>query len=153
MYKELILRLTKENEWVKLQPPCPEKEIREAEKVVGYPLPEELKKLMLECDGDRYFLLSAKEMIENVERNRKFFYPLFKEDYSIEAYRDRVDRFIFFATNGCGDYYGYRVSENGTAEENAIYIWEHEALGDDCCWKKVADSLEECITRYYHSEI
>ena len=97
--------------------------------------------------------LSAQQIIENVERNRAVFYPLFKDDFSIEAYKDRIERFIFFATNGCGDYYCYRVSEDGTVNENAIYIWEHEYIGDECCWKKVADSLAECITRYYHDEI
>lgn len=153
MYKELVLELSKGNEWVKIQPPCPESVISEAEKVVGYSFPIELRNLLREMNGDGWLLLSAQQIIENVELNRKAFYPLFKEDFSIDAYKDRIDRFIFFAANGCGDYYCYRVSEDGIAYENAIYIWEHEYIGDECCWKKVADNLAECITRYYNLEI
>ena len=153
MYKELVNDLSREIEWVKIQPPCPLSKISEAEKYVGYSFPKELKALLCEMNGDGWLLLSVQQIIENVERNREFFYPLFKDDFSIEAYKDRIERFIFFATNGCGDYYCYRVSEDGTVNENAIYIWEHEYIGDECCWKKVADSLAECITRYYHDEI
>lgn len=153
MYKELIQEQSKETEWVSIQPPCSEDEISEAEKVVGYSFPEDLKKLLRELNGDNWLLLSAKQIIENVERNRKFFYPLFQDDFGIEAYKDRIDRFIFFATNGCGDYYCYRILEDGTPEENAIYLWDHECIGDECCWRKVADNLEECIVRYYNSEI
>lgn len=153
MYKELVLMESAGNEWVQLQPPCPEEEIAEAQRVVGWPFPQELTALLREMNGDGWLLLSARQIMENVERNREFFLPLFREAFSEEAYRDLVDRFIFFATNGCGDYYCYRVSENGTPEEGAIYLWDHEYLGEPCCWKKVAESLADCIAKYYRSEI
>ena len=63
-----------------------------------------------------------------------------------------MGRFLFFAANGCGDYYCYRFSPNGAAEE-PLYIWEHESIGESCCWRPVARTLEELITRYYHDEI
>lgn len=153
MYRELVKDLSGDIQWVTIQPPCPLSKIAEAEKCVGYPFPKELKDLLCEMDGDGWLLLSAQQIIETVERNRTVFYPLFREDFSVEAYMDRIDRFIFFATNGCGDYYCYRVCEDGTVDENAIYIWEHEDIGEECCWKKVADSLTACITRYYQNEI
>lgn len=153
MYKELVADLSKDIEWVAIQPPCPLSRISEAEEYVGHSFPKELKALLSEMDGDGWLLLSAQQIIENAERNRMCFYPLFESDFSVEAYEDRIDRFIFFATNGCGDYYCYRVSEDGTVNEDAIYIWEHEYIGDECCWRKVADSLAECITRYYQNEI
>lgn len=128
MYRELVLELTKGNEWVKVQPPCSETVISEAEKVVGYSFPEELKNLLREMNGDKWLFLSAEEIIENVKLNREIFLPLFEEDYSKEEYQERVDRFIFFATNGCGDYYCYRVCPNGTADKSVIYIWEHEYM-------------------------
>ena len=131
MYRELVLELTKGNEWVKVQPPCSETVISEAEKVVGYSFPEELKNLLREMNGDKWLFLSAEEIIENVKLNREIFLPLFEEDYSKEEYQERVDRFIFFATNGCGDYYCYRVCPNGTADKSVIYIWEHEYIGDN----------------------
>ena len=152
MYKELVLELSKGNEWVKIQPPCPASVISEAEKVVGYSFPIELRNLLREMNGDGWLLLSAQQIIENVELNRKAFYPLFKEDFSIDAYKDRIvtihlfclqtDAAIIIATE-------FQKRSN----ENAIYIWEHEYIGDECCWKKVADNLAECITRYYNSEI
>lgn len=43
MYRELVLEYSKGIEWVNVQPPCGEDVIAEAEKVVGYAFPEELK--------------------------------------------------------------------------------------------------------------
>ena len=59
MYRELVLELTKGNEWVKVQPPCSETVISEAEKVVGYSFPEELKNLLREMNGDKWLFLSC----------------------------------------------------------------------------------------------
>ena len=153
MYKKLILELSRGNEWVKIQPPCSEHAIAAAEKSVGYPFPKELRDLLHEMNGDKWLILSAEEMIKNVEWNRKIFLPLFEEEFSREEYLERVDRFIFFATNGCGDYYCYRVTPNGTPDETTIYIWEHENIGEKRCWKPVAKSMREFITRYYKEEI
>ncbi len=152
MYRELIAELTKDNNFVKLQPPCPDGVIAEAEKVIGYPFPKELRALLRETNGDKWCLLSAEAMIENVQTNREIWLPLFEEDFSKEEYIDKVDRFIFFATNGCGDYYCYRVEADGVPDEDSIYIWEHEYLGEKC-WKRVAGSMSEFITRYYNDEI
>lgn len=152
MYRELIVELSKENRWARLQPPCPEGEIDRAERAVGYPFPRELRQLLRETNGDQWCLLSAEEIIERVRLNREIWLPFFEEDYSREEYLDKVDRFIFFATNGCGDHYCYRVRPDGTPDETAIYLWEHEGLGEKC-WKKVAANMTEFITRYYKGEI
>lgn len=153
MYRELLTRLTQGNQWVNVQPPCSEIEIEHAEAVVGYQFPTELKALLRELNGDEWLLLSSERIIHNVELNRECWLPFFESDFSKEAYMDRVDRFIFFATNGCGDYYGYRVQQNGIPDESNIYIWEHEEIGKECCWRKVASNIAEFITRYYHDEI
>lgn len=144
MYRELILELTQGNEFVKIQPPCPEKEIEKAEKAVGYSFPKELKALFQELNGDKYLLLSAKEIIEQAKLNREI-----QEEYSDEEFVKELDRFLFFATNGCGDYYCYHADSDGVLDETAIYIWEHE----EYCWKQVATNMAELITRYYNAEI
>lgn len=153
MYKELIGKLSSGNKWVKIQPPCPKSEISYAEKVVGHPFPKALVDLLLEMNGDRWCLLSSQEIVENVNRNKETWLPLFEEDCSKEEYLDRVDRFIFFATNGCGDYYCYRVQPDGIVDETTIYVWEHEEIGEGCCWRAVASGMTEFITRYYQGEI
>jgi len=56
--------------------------------------------------------------------------------------------FLFFAENGCGDYYGYRKDVNGNYGEE-IYLWEHETAEST----PVAASLLEFIERYYEGEI
>lgn len=109
--------------------------------------------MLREMNGDRWCLMSAEEIIENVRVNRETLLPFFEEEFGMEEYRDRVDRFIFFAENGCGDYYGYRVDQSGRVDETAIYIWEHEEIGEKCCWKEVAGNLSEFITKYYSDEI
>lgn len=153
MYRELIENLTRENPWVQIQPPCPEDEIAKAEQFVGWPFPAELRQLLLELNGDNWCILSAKGIMENVQRSREIFLPMFESDFSREAYDDRVGRFLFFATNGCGDYYGYRARLDGTVDDTTIYYWNHEDLGEDCCWKPVASSAAELLTRYYQDEI
>ena len=153
MYQELIAELSQGNSFVHPQPPCPAHEMNRAEKAVGYPFPKELRDLLRELNGDHWLLLSADEIIKNVESNRAYYLPFFEMDLSREVYTERVDRFIFFATNGCGDYYGYRVAPDGVPDETAIYIWEHEEIGETCCWRKVAANMTEFITRYYQNEI
>ncbi len=144
MYKELVLKLTQGNQWVKIQPPCSENDIDKAEKAVGYPFPDELRALLREMNGDNFLLLSVEEMVRQAKLNRKV-----QEEYSDEDFAKDLNKLLFFAGNGCGDYYCYRADADGEIDENAVYIWEHE---ESCC-KQVASSMTELITRYYHNEI
>ncbi len=144
MYRELISELTQGNEFVKIQPPCSEKEVEKAEKAVGYSFPKELKALLQELNGDKYLLLSTKEIIEQAKLNREI-----QEEYSDEEFAKELDRLLFFATNGCGDYYCYHADSDGVLDETAIYIWEHEEYR----WKQVSANMAELITRYYNAEI
>ena len=146
MYRELVGEVSSENKWVKIGAPCSEEEIMEAENFVGYDFPMALKELLREMDGDGYFLLSAKEIIENVQRNREYFTECFDDS---EEYLERIGRYIFFASNGCGDYFGYRVTSEGQADESVIYMWEHEGFESHPAAKDIAD----LIVKYYHSEI
>ena len=141
MYKELLEKLTAGNRWAKAQPPCPEEDIQKAEKYVGFPFPEELKALLRETNGDGWFLLSAERIQEHVKTNREI-YPEYLEP---DEFEEKVNRFIYFATNGCGDYYGYRVLENGMTDDSAIYVWEHELFET----REVAKDITDLITRYY----
>ena len=59
MYKELINKLAQGNEWVKIQPSCPEKKIVDAEKSVGYSFPKELRDLLHEMNDDKWLIMSA----------------------------------------------------------------------------------------------
>lgn len=145
MYRELLSEFIKNVDWAKLQDPCSEQELEKAEKVVGYPFPDELKALLRETNGDRWFLLSAKEIIENVERNRTILSECFEPDEFVE----KVDLHIFFATNGCGDYYCYKVSQNGEVDTSAIYIWDHE----DFETRYAAKNIKDAIIKYYSNEI
>ena len=71
MYRELLTPYLKEYTYAVLQEPCSEETIRETEKAVGLPFPEELKTLLRETNGDRWLLLSADEIAENARLNRK----------------------------------------------------------------------------------
>ena len=144
MYKELISELTREIQWVKIQPPCSENDINTAEKAVGYLLPKELRKLLLEMNGDKYILLSVEEIVNQAKLNREI-----QEEYKDEEFAKELDKFIFFATNGCGDYYCYHANDDGVIDETSIYFWEHE----EYCWKQVASNIAELFTRYYHDEV
>ncbi len=139
MYKELISEKSQGNKWVKIQAPATKEEILNAESVIGYVFPDELKQLLYELNGDSYLILSTEEIINNCLLNRK---------YLKECYED-IDNHIFFAGNGCGDYYCYNISPNGEVNASAIYIWEHE-INETFV---VAKDIKELIIRYYNSEI
>lgn len=145
MYRELIAEAIKNNDWAKLQEPCPEKEIKKAEKYVGYDFPEELKALLRETNGDHWLLMSANEIVENVKRNREIMAEYFEAD----EFEEKVNRNIYFATNGCGDYYCFRVLADDTVDTTAIYIWEHELFEI----REVAKDIPDLIAKYYNDEI
>ena len=145
MYRELISELTKNHDWAQLRAPCPESDIDKAEKYVGYTFPDELKALLRETNGDRWLLMSAKDIIENVERNRN----ILAEYFELDEFLEKVDRHIFFATNGCGDYYCYRIPQNGETDTTAIYLWEHELFEN----RAVAENMADLIVKYYGGEI
>ncbi len=145
MYRELIGNLIKGHSWAKLQEPCSENEISMSEKYVGFDFPDELKALLRETNGDRWFLLSAEEIVDNVKTNREIFPEYFEPD----EFEAKVNRYIFFATNGCGDYYCYRVLANGKTDTSAIYIWEHELFEI----REVAKNIADLITKYYNDEV
>ena len=145
MYRELIEKLIENNKWAKLQSLCPESEIEKAEKYVGFKFPDELKALLRETNGDHWFLMSASEIMDNVKRNRE----ILAEFLEADEFEEKVNRNIYFATNGCGDYYCYRILENGKADTSAIYIWEHELFEI----REVAKDMADLIIKYYNNEI
>lgn len=145
MYRELIEKFTKGHNWAKVQQGCDEQQISAAEEYIGYNFPDELKNLLRETDGDYWFLLSAEQIINNVKTNREI-YPEYLE---AEEFEEKINRYIFFATNGCGDYYCYRVLPDGKTDSSAIYIWEHELFET----RKIADNIADLITKYYNDEI
>lgn len=144
MYKEMISELAKGNKWVKIQPPCSENDIDKAEKAIGYTFPKELRALLLEMNGDNFLILSVEEIVEQARLNKEV-----QEEYSNEEFARKLDKYIFFATNGCGDYYCYHANADGVIDESSIFIWEHE----ESCRKRVASDIKELISRYYHDEI
>lgn len=139
MYKELVLECSEGKARVQVQKPATFLEIQEAEEVVGYNFPEELMKLLLEMNGDKWLLFSTEEIIRCVSLNR---------EYLLECYED-IERHIFFAGNGCGDYYCYNVNTDGIVDVSAIHMWLHE----DNETRMVAKDIENLIRRYYNSEI
>ena len=146
MYREHIEAAAVGTRWIKVGAPCPEEKIAEAECCIGFAFPAALKELLREMDGDGNFLLSADGMMENVRMNREYFTECFEDP---EEYLERIDRHIFFAANGCGDYYCYRIGEDGRADESEIYLWEHEVF--EC--RPAAKDIAELIEKYCCGEI
>ena len=69
------------------------------------------------------------QIIEHVKSNRE----IFPEYLEPDEFEEKVNRHIFFATNGCGDYYCYRILPDGAVD--------------------TAKDLPEMITKYYNDEI
>ena len=89
-------------------------------------------------------LPNTKEIATQARLNKEI-----QEEYNNEGFAKELDKFIFFAGNGCGDYYCYHAGADGVIDESVINTWNHEEYS----WKQVASSITELITRYYHDEI
>ncbi len=138
MYKELLVPYQTDNSFMKPQPPATSRQILEAENVLGVSFPEELRQLLLEMNGDKWLFLSIKEIItDNL---------MLWEELS-EIY-ENIREFLMIGTNGCGDYYAYKISE-GKIIDTQLVRWEHE--DNSSCF--VATDLKELIRRYYENEI
>lgn len=138
MYKELIAQYGDGNKYVSPQPSAAVSEIAKAEQKLGTSFPDELRALLSEMNGDRWLMFSINEIIETTEDLR-----------SLTEYYPGIDGYLFFAGNGCGDYYGYSVTEDGSVDASAIYLWLHETNEK----MKVAADIPTLIKRYYSDEI
>ena len=81
MYREFIEGFIRGHRWAKLQAPCPENKIEEAERYVGFAFPDELKNLLRETDGDNWLLMSADQIMHKVKLNREILADAFDDEY------------------------------------------------------------------------
>ena len=139
MYPELLAVCAQNCKWSKPQPPATLDDIARAERALGWRFPEALKNLLSECNGDRWLLKSIDDIIETAGNHREYLEEVYPE----------LGRNIFFADNGCGDCYGWRIGADGTADESVIFRWEHETNE----YIPVASDISELIRRYYNDEI
>ncbi len=139
MYKEKLLHYACTNEYVKPTAGADAAMIHSVEKKLNCTFPSELQSLLSETNGDSYLIFSTDEILETNTRIR----TMMSECY------EGLENLLFFAGNGCGDYYCYKILPSGQAYSSLIYIWMHEdnELGS------VAHSLSEMIDRYFNDEI
>jgi len=138
MYLEIVKKYESERPYGGIEPPAGANEIKELEAYFKFVLPADLKSLLSELNGDGYLLFSAEKIVEDNQ--------LLTGVWS-DTYPD-ISKFLFFAENGCGDYYGYRRDDSGRCGDE-IYLWEHETQEST----PVAASLWEFIEKYYQGEI
>lgn len=120
--------------------------IDDCEKRLGVIFPKELKDLLLQTNGVRervstakgeidsgYFLFSIERILEiNVFQRTQI------GDYTMP-----LDCLLFFAEDGIGDYFGFAVV-NGRIPHSRIYFWNHE----DDSRVSIAPSLEYFIKNW-----
>lgn len=137
MYLELINQYALDNAHIRPQPPAIESEVCEAEKNLDIKFPQELRELLSELNGDLWLIWSSSQIVEYNQQMR-------------EGFREFADlsQFLFFAENGCGDYYGYQI-QDGTIQPFPIYIWNHECFES----RIVAPNLSEMIRLFYQDQI
>ena len=138
MYRELLAQCAEGFENFRMELGASPEIIRQAEQAVGCRFPAELRALLTELNGDSWLFFSAQQLTERNLSTRQ----ALGEDY------DGLDRLLFFAGNGCGDYSCYRLLPDGIADPGAIYTWLHE----DNELLLAAHSLEELIRRYFAGE-
>ncbi len=138
MFRELIADCSRNCKYVRLQEPATIEQIKLAEREIGCSFPAELISLLEEFNGDKWLFFSIDEIINTIKTVRE----AFEEDYH------GIENHLFFAGNGCGDYYCYEILD-GKADITSIYMWEHETNER----YKVASNITELIKRYYNDEI
>ncbi len=135
MWDKLLKHISK-NEYAKINKPCSTAKIKSVEKQLGIQFPESLVSLLLTIDGDGWFLMSASEIFEDNKSLRK-----------LDCYMP-LDSLMFFARNGCGDYYGFPIIKGEIKPDN-IYFWDHGL--DSRTWCE--SSLENLIDKYCDGKI
>lgn len=135
MWRAKILELNKDNPFASLNPPATENQLFNINSTLKLTIPDELEALLKEVNGDGTTFLSTEQIVrDNLSlRELDSFMPL--------------DVFLFFAENGCGDYFGYSIRKNGEIDNN-IFMWDHES--DSRKW--VAKGLEQFIERRKNAE-
>jgi hypothetical protein len=136
-WKVIYQELTSKHNYIKPNSPATHKQLSDLEKSLGTKLPTDLKKLLLEMNGDNWLIFSTEQIAETNLSVRKLdcFMPL--------------DCLLFFGGNGCGDYYGYPITLQDGVRDDNVFMWEHEY--DNRVWK--ASNLKEAIKKYYNDEI
>ncbi|WP_338036445.1 SMI1/KNR4 family protein [Neobacillus notoginsengisoli] len=125
--------------------PATETEILSVKRELNIDLPKRLAELYSETNGvyGNYgisLIWSTEQMI----KENKFF-------WSLHEYRDFIkplDTFLFFSDAGNGDLFGY-LMENGTIQNENIYVWNHE----DDSRRIIASSLKDFIKGWINGEI
>jgi len=135
-WKMLYDDFLSKHKYIKLNEAATKEQIINVENALNCILPDDLQELLLEINGDGWFLLSTEQIIEtNLEmRQLGCFMPL--------------DHLVFFAGNGNGDFYGYPITQQDGAKGDSIFFWDHEY--DNRIW--IANSLKDIIIKYYLDE-
>lgn len=135
MWKEKIISLNADNSFSTITLPATTEQISCLETALKIKLPKDLKSFLEEVNGDGVTFLSVEQIIEDnlVLRNFDYCMPL--------------NCLLFFAENGCGDYFGYSISGNGEIGNN-IFLWDHEY--DSRKW--IANGLEDFIRKRKNQE-
>lgn len=115
-----------------------EEELAAVERALHVKLPAELKSFLSTANGDSWLFFSAKQIIDNNINTKK----------ALEDSYDNLEPLLFFAGNGCGDYFAYEILGE-SSQDHIILRWNHENNSRD----KVADDLSDLIQKYYTDQI
>lgn len=139
---------------IRLQPQVIIEDIQRAEQVLNVSFPEELVRLLIISNG-------AEQLMKNPRTDELMvidylYWPinelvtntLLQYEYLEKIESKDKTKYLFFADNGCGESFGYRI-ENGKCNSSVIYIY----YPIDNEYVAVASSLREWIERWLTQEI
>ena len=150
-WKQMIVKNVRlsTNEQLQFQPSVTYSQIERAELTLQAHLPKPLYDLLSQSNG-------VKLLMQNPTTNEQMVYDSVYwsideiVSYTLEHYKylsiiesQHTDKVIFFADNGCGEHFGYKVMDGNNQDDS---IWVYYPIDNE--YRKVANNLQEWITQW-----
>lgn len=125
----------------KMPRPASKRAIKRVEDYFQAALPDELVEFLLRWNGDNDAIFSTKLIVEITKSLRETY-----KEYAFAEYDGQLEKLVFFGGIGNGDYFCYKIDDDGHILDDMIYLWDHEL--NELNFE--ARTLKDLLDSYYH---
>jgi len=136
-WKRLVKKVASEAEFAS---PAPESQLADVEQALGIQLPQDLRELLLECDGlTAHYGAGVVWPASEIQKQNQ----MFRTDEGFKELYMPFDHLLFFGADGGGDRFAFPIHADGQIHKRDIFRWKHES--DERVW--LANCLEVFFER------